>query len=103
MITMEQLAIFLLVSIGGICFWGVISKHFKDNTLQRVGSLGMIAYCILRLAQLYERGWIDRPDLWLYASILLFAIGVALKVDKHRRQEKRKGKNGGQGPLTVVQ
>lgn len=101
--TVEQAAIFLLVAIFAFCVWGLWTKAYRENLLQFFGMVGMVLYCVIRFAQVMERDFADTTDVLGYAAVLLFALGVALKVDRHRREEKRRllAKRD-RGPMSVI-
>lgn len=60
--------------------WGIFSKHFLDNLVQRVALCCLIVVCVIRLSLVGERGAVDLSDIALYVVLLTYAVGVVFKV-----------------------
>lgn len=68
-------AILILLSI-----WGIFSKKFTDNLIQRVALCGLIVVSVIRIARAGEMGAVDSSDIALYLVLMTYAAGVIAKV-----------------------
>lgn len=76
----DLLGIALPALLIGASVWGIFSKHFLDNLLQRLAMCGMIVVCVVRISLVGERGFVDSSDIALYLVMLLYVVGVIFKI-----------------------
>ncbi|MBE7420676.1 MAG: hypothetical protein HS128_23515 [Ideonella sp.] len=88
----EWLGLAALVGVLTLCVAGLFSSHYHDNWLQFLGLWTIVLADTMRLAWLAER-WQWRGELvmsWpmivLHIGMLMFAVGTACKVWRHRRR-----------------
>lgn len=91
------LSLLCLVVTGLLATWAVLSRHYDDSLLQRLG-LGIIATGCLGRA--LERLTEDVPDpppilLWSQVGLALYAIGTALRMylASRRQPDRRRPRN----------
>ncbi len=75
--------------VGGLSLWGLVSRHYKDNWLQALGLVCLVLWAFGRASVLGGRvmagDWhISFYQLLSHVGLLLFALGTAHKVWRHR-------------------
>jgi hypothetical protein len=80
-----------------LCVVGVFipKTYYDDNLLQRIGMTGVFAFCWPRLMQILDRFELTSATMPVSAQVfghvglMLFAVGTAYKVWKHRPNRKK--------------
>jgi len=83
---MEFIAIALMLGILALCFWGSVSEKYRDNWVQRLGMSVVGLACVVRIGHVVQDEVAKPQSVLLYAGILIFGLGILLKVRKHCRK-----------------
>lgn len=75
----------LLVVLFAVCVWGMLSRKFVDNLLQRIGLALLALVFFMTWAVATEREAITRLDVALYLGLLIYALGTIRKVARFMR------------------
>jgi hypothetical protein len=90
------LSLACLVITGALASWAVLSRHFDDTLLQRIGLSTIATACILRIP-----GKLANPDtpaevLLAQVGLCLFGIGTAWRIwQQHKRHHERRPERRG--------
>ena len=92
-----MLSLLCLIITGALASWGIFSKHFDDNLLQRIGLAAVAIACFLRVP-----GKIAHPDtppeiLLAQLGLCFYGIGTAVKLWRKSRLRERRGARRGLG------
>lgn len=81
-----------------LSMWGIFSKKFTDNLIQRIALCGLIVVSVIRMARAGEIGAVDLTDIALYLVLITYAAGVISKVYVFgaRPHNQRQGDMAGQ-------
>jgi hypothetical protein len=83
------ISVVCLAALGGLSLSGLLSKAYRDNWLQHLGLIGILFWSLGRASiigsRVLEGDWhISFYQLLSHVALLLFAVGTAVKVWKHR-------------------
>lgn len=90
MSTLEVFGIVLPSLLIVAAVWGIFSKHFTDNLVQRLALCGLIVISVIRIARAGEVGAVDLTDIVLYLVLLIYVVGVVLKVRSFTPRSKQR-------------
>lgn len=88
-----ELSVACAVIVGLLCLAGLVSGKFRDNWMQFIGLAIALLWAFGEAWSLARHAWwIDDRDLvslkrgLLHVSLLVYSIGTAWKVWKHRHE-----------------
>lgn len=81
-----DIALGALFVIFMLCLFGIFYEFYDDNWLQRVGLVMVAGTSVLMFRLILEEEIVSRVIFWFILGWLVFAVGVAMKVYKHRKR-----------------
>jgi hypothetical protein len=72
---------------GALASWAVLSRHYDDNLLQRIGLSTIATACILRIPGKLANPETPPEVLLAQVGLCLFGVGTAWRIMHSRRQQ----------------